>query len=224
MWLPIVLAGAMLCWLPFCIWTAYHWKPSNYLISKTICSTLFVLTGLASLLFIDIPNRYAIMIMVALILGWIGDVFLVYYQTPKWFITGLVSFLVGQIIYGSAFISYIGVSWFDVAIYFGILSIAMLIYPKTNLMLKKMKIPDFAYVLIVLFMFTAAISSLYKSGINSTTTMLIAFGGLLFIISDLILAFVLFDKTASKSLTAFNLAFYYSAQVLLALSILTFAL
>ena len=49
--------------------------------------------------------------------------------------------------------------------------------------------------------------------------MLVLFGGALFLVSDAILALIFFSPLRKKSLPTWNLATYYAAQILLAISI-----
>ena len=87
-----------------------------------------------------------------------------------------------------------------------------------------MKIPVLAYLLIIMFMFVMAVSSIYKGGFNALTTVIVSAGAVLFTASDVVLAFVLFQKDAPQTLRALNLTLYYCAQMLLALSVMSFGI
>jgi len=224
MFVPMIFVVAMVIFLPFYIWTEYNWPQEKYLYMKLTSSLLFVLTGVTSLIVSNTPLSYGLLILIALVLGMIGDGFLVYDKHPTFFLVGLVSFLIGQVVYGTAFLRVNGFMWYDLLIYFALLGFCIYMYPKTKIKLEDMTKPVLLYYIIILFMFTMAISSIYKGGFNQITTILVSVGASLFLISDVILTFNLFDKTASKSIKIYVLVAYYFAQAMLALSILTYAL
>ena len=76
--------------------------------------------------------------------------------------------------------------------------------------------------LIIAFMFVMAMMSLYKCGFDYLTSAIIAVGAVLFLVSDAVLAFVVFHEKPHKSLRAVNLSLYYAAQMILALTLVTF--
>ena len=135
------------------------------------------------------------------------------------FLLGLVSFLLGQVCYTIVFVQFVGVSWIDAVVYAAVVGTAMFAYTRTRLELGKMKLPVLVYVLVIAGMFTAAVSTIYKPGFSPAATSLIAVGAVLFTASDIVLAFVRFGTSPHQSLRAVNLSAYYSAQLLLAISI-----
>ncbi len=222
MWIPIALALVLLAWLPFYVFTDYRWERKKYFFVKMVASLLFLSISVSAFLILKPSASYALWIIAALAFGMIGDGLLVYRDKLKYFILGLVSFLIGQIFYGVTFLRFVGFMWVDVAIYVAIVAAAIVVYTRVKLNLGKMKIPVLAYVLIIAFMFVMAISSLYKCGFNNTTSALIAVSAVLFLASDAVLAFVVFHEKPHKSLRAVNLSLYYSAQMILALTLVTF--
>lgn len=221
MWIPIILAAVLVLWMPFYISTEYRWDKKRYFFTKMIASFLFISIAVTAFLVLKKPADYAVWIIAALVLGMIGDLLLVYVDNSKCFLLGLVSFLIGQIVYGVTFLRYVGFSWIDPVLYVVLIAAALFTYTRVNLELGKMKIPVLAYLLIIMFMFVMAVSSLYKSGFNAATTALISSGAVLFLASDIVLAFVIFHKTPKKPLRAVNLSLYYAAQMLLALTVAT---
>lgn len=217
----ILVAACMLC-TAFFIWTEYNWEQRKTLITKGISSLLFIAIGVSSFLGMNTPKDYALWIIAALVMGLVGDLFLVFSQVLKNFILGLVAFLIGQIIYGIVFLKFGGFMVYDIIIYIVLVAIGLLGYKKCNLELGRMKIPVLFYLLIIAFMFTMAASTIYKDGFNALTTTLIVAGATLFLVSDILLAFVRFQKDSKPYLRGMNLALYYSGQILLALSIWAF--
>ena len=74
-------------------------KCTKSLVLKMVCSTMFVSIGVLSMFIADNFSKYAITMLVGLVLGWIGDYFLHAKPSNVYFVTGFVSFLVGHIFY-----------------------------------------------------------------------------------------------------------------------------
>jgi uncharacterized membrane protein YhhN len=219
----IILACACALWSVFYIWTEYHWEQRKFFYTKAVNSLIFVAVGVAGFMLLKIPAGYALPIIAALIMGLVGDLFLVFSDSVKSFIIGLFAFLVGQIIYGATFLSFGGFMWYDLIVYAAVAGLCLTVYKNSSLELGKMKIPVLFYMLIIAFMYTMAVSLIYKGGFNTVTTVLIAAGANLFLASDAVLAFARFKKEPHPALRGINLGLYYAAQVLLALSIAFFA-
>jgi len=219
---PIIIAVALALWLPFYISTEYRLEKSKFIYIKMVASLLFLSIAVSAFVILKPSADYAAWIIAALAFGMIGDGLLVYREKLKLFILGLTAFLIGQIFYGVTFLRFVGFMWIDVVFYVALVLAALFVYTKVKLNLGKMKIPVLAYVLIISFMFVMAISSLYKCGFDTLTSALISSGAVLFLASDVVLAFVVFADKPHKSLRAINLALYYAAQMILALTLVTF--
>ncbi len=219
MWTPIILAMVLAVWLPFYLYTEYRWEARRNIFTKMGASALFVAIAVTAFLILKPRADYAVWVIAALALGMVGDGLLVFRSNLKCFILGLTAFLIGQIFYGVTFARFVGFIWVDVIIYVALVGAALFVYTKVNLKLGRMKIPVLAYVLIIAFMFVMAISSLYKCGFNNLTSTMIAAGATAFLASDVVLAFVVFHERAHRSLRAINLILYYSAQMVLALTL-----
>jgi len=222
MWTPLILALIFIIWLPIYIRTEYIWAQKKYFFMKMFASLLFISIAVSAFLIYKTPAEYAVWIIAALVLGMIGDLLLVYVDRLKCFRLGLVSFLIVQIVYGVTFLRYVGFMWVDVVLYAAIVAAALFAYTRVKLNLGKMKIPVLAYLLIIAFMTVMAVSTLYKPGFNLNTTIHISAGAILFLASDVVLAFVVFHESPPRPLRAINLSLYYCAQMLLALTVLTF--
>ena len=222
MWTPVILAALLVLWLPFYINTEYRWAKNKYFFTKMAASLLFIAIGVSAFIVSGTPANYGAWVIAALIFGIIGDLLLVYVDKTMFFMFGLISFLIGQIVYGVTFLRFVGFMWIDVVIYVVLVAAAIFAYTRVKLDLGKMKIPVLAYLLIIMFMFVMAVSSIYKGGFNTLTTAFISLGAVLFLASDVVLAFFIFQKDSPKPLRAINLSLYYGAQMLLALSVFTF--
>lgn len=193
---------------------------------KGIRKMLFVFKPLSTILIICLAtvsyssSLYFAFVLSALCLSLIGDIALMF-KSDKAFLIGLVSFLLAHILYGSIFFRL--ASSFSLSHLYILLSIILLntfvyvfLYPS----LGNMKLPVLFYVLIISFMLWRAFCILVDE--VSLRNILISLGALFFFISDLLLAYDKFKKEI-KLLPLYNLATYFTAQSLFAISVFYFA-
>lgn len=188
-----------------------------------------VLKGLASLGFVLLgihcsdKSSFANMIVAGLIFGMAGDILLNlrYVLTKigkKVFLVGILIFMIGHIIYLAALLQKAPKVWMPVGI--GILLAAVLlkwIFSKVTAE-KAFKIFGIFYVGAVSMM--AVVSIWNWLMIGGTGTMIFALGGVLFLISDVVLIFNTFTETTKFSMRVTNLSLYYIGQILIACSLL----
>lgn len=205
----------------------FTYKPyKNYRgISKTTTSILFVFIAISGYIENNTNFVYFIFILLGLIFSLFGDVFLIYAKESestmsKNFIYGLLSFSFAHIFFS---VGFIWISKFSIytIIFTIILSSISLLF------LKSIKGLDFKgmfnyvafYAVVISFMFAQSLN-LYLSNSSNFNILIVTIGALLFVLSDLILAFDYFYKNPPKILGALNLLVYYTAQALIALSVL----
>jgi uncharacterized membrane protein YhhN len=188
-------------------------RPLTY-VFKPVTSLMFILTAASA----GLADAYSARVFYGLILCLIGDVLLI----PKgraWFLAGLISFLLGHILYIVAFstlVSFASLSWpFSVLI--PLISLAMLIVFWRHL--GAMRIPVIAYIICITLMVWGAWAVFFHTNLSHTTRLLIALGATCFYISDLSVAI---DHFIKKDFTnrAWGLPLYYLGQFLLAFSLL----
>lgn len=177
----------------------------------------FVFKPLAMLLIISIallnisapPDFYQKMLIAGLILSTVGDVFLI--EQDRFFIHGLISFLLGHFCYVAAF-------WtapnLPSGIFYLIYVAFFLIVLWKNL--GKLKIPVIVYALTIALMSWLAFSLYLKS--NDAKFLFAFLGSLVFVASDSLLAYNKFKKPFALAHTLI-LGTYFVAQWLIALSI-----
>jgi uncharacterized membrane protein YhhN len=137
-----------------------------------------------------IRNRLKKWIIFALFFSWLGDVLLMFHlEDPLFFLLGLSSFLVSHIFY-ILFFHFIRVKemvksrWYlvlIVALYYAI--VIAILSPH----LGEMKLPVRMYAIVISFMFLLAMHMLYIK--NRAIGLWMMAGGLLFVVSDSLLAF-----------------------------------
>ncbi len=161
----------------------------------------------------EISDRYRILMAGGLFFSLFGDVFLML-PSDK-FIQGLLSFFVAHVLYMTAFISAWGWSpslWVFIPVFiYGVFLLGKLL-PHTG----KMTIPVVIYAGILLFLLWQAGGQAAEFRIHSTRLALA--GTLLFVASDSILAVNRFASPV-KNARSWIMATYFSAQILLALSV-----
>jgi uncharacterized membrane protein YhhN len=185
-------------------------------IFKPLSTTLVIIAAVLSLF---VPEKYNLNYTLAIILGLFfsygGDIALMF-KSRRAFMMGLVLFLIAHVVYSSVFTVYSGFVKWDLISALILILLAIIIYFYLYSGLGKMKFPVLIYVLIISFMMNRAISTFSGKFFNETQAFIISIGAGLFYISDLILAINKFKKPFKNH--RISLAFYYSGQLLIALS------
>jgi uncharacterized membrane protein YhhN len=184
------------------------------LIVKSILSLLFVMTALLQPHSVPAYYHY---LFIGLIFCLIGDVCLALPQ-EKAFMVGLVSFLLGHVLYISAFLSLVQVShWFSPGVFI-IFGISAFIFLWLRPHLKSMLIPVLLYILVITVMASGAWAVFWKSSFQTSGRAFILAGSLCFYFSDLFVARDKFIKEEYRN-QLLGLPLYYAGQFLLAFSI-----
>ena len=159
-----------------------------------------------------VPPPYQALILIGLFFCLGGDVLLM--LPPRYFIIGLVSFLIGHLLYIAAFVSEAG---FTLSVWgLPLLLFGGVIYRLLHPHLGRLRGPVIAYILIILLMAWQAVGRWEIS--PSTSAALAASGALSFVISDSALALDRF-RARYRHARLLVLSTYWLAQWLIALSI-----
>ena len=198
----------------------------NYLPSKMVNSSLFVLTAVFASLSAGTDSVYPVLITAGLVFGLIGDFFLEW-KNGKLFYLGVLSFSVNHLFYIYSFIRLFDTDIMkyekDMLITLAVVIAAGIV----NIIFEKIKFEGFAKVMLIysavliasfIFSLFRGVSSIIDDG-NTVFGILIAAAGAFFIASDTFLAAQLYGKSHFKHPEAFVLFFYFPAQTLFALSI-----
>ncbi len=188
-----------------------HAQKQEYLFEPL---TTLLIFGIALLGTGEVTAVYKTLILVGLLFCLAGDVFLM--LPDRYFLAGLVSFLIGHLFYLGAFSSDTALAlspWLaPLAIY------GTLVYGMLYKHLGKMRWPVLAYMVAIMLMACKALTR--YSTIETTGALIAAAGAIFFVLSDTVLAFNRFKRpftyTYARLLT---LATYWLAQWLIALSI-----
>ena len=192
--------------------------PPVKLLLKTLASLAFVCLGLLGAA--RAGGAYAWLTWIGLILGAAGDVLLQFMDCrPKdrepFFRAGLGAFLIGHVFYIVAFALLGRVTGWAVLLAAVLFAALFLLQFPARMDLKGQKVPVYAYAAVISVMTAFAVLS-FGAGARGA---LVGLGGILFLVSDAILALIFFSPIREQALPTWNLSTYYAAQILLALSI-----
>lgn len=180
-------------------------------IFKPLTSALFLLTALSD----GLDSEYAQTLFLGLVLCFFGDVFLIP-DSEKWFLVGLVTFLLGHVTYIITFnriILFTEVPALAVIVIFSA-GVFLWLRPK----LGEMQIPVMVYVIVITLMVWSAWTIFFETDAKENFRWLVALGATSFFFSDLAVAL---DKFVMPGFInrAWGLPLYYLGQFLLAFSI-----
>ncbi len=220
------LASVMI-FAPFCR------EEKNRLAVKCVCSGWFILIGIAATLCSGKFSAYALLVLLGLAASFWGDFFLQLENQEKYFVVGVFCFMAAHILYIAAFSRAAAVLFpgrpflsFRQAAALAVMIAALLVMvTAAKLKLGKLFVPGMLYLAAISLMFVKAVSlGIFAFGtlpaITGTAALLtLCAGALLFVISDIVLVFMVFCGKDTLRMTAVNLYTYFIAQALLASSI-----
>ncbi|ADL52909.1 lysoplasmalogenase family protein [Clostridium cellulovorans] len=209
----------------------------SFVILKALASALFVITGIVSYKTKKENKKYFIWILLGLIFSFCGDVFLELNNTPKFltldlthikgvlFINGVGSFALAHIMYFIGFSTLRKVTLVDIVITIAIASPMIFLELFGDFQFNGLQLVVIGYTILISLMVSKAIS-LYKYYLrNKKAVIMTITGAMMFLVSDIILLFLLFSKgdfiepDNLKYLEYSNLIIYYVGQGILALSL-----
>lgn len=184
-------------------------------VSKPTSTLLVIAIALLSLLQPEAHTAYTLAIALGLVLSLGGDVALML-RTNRWFLIGLILFLLAHVVYSIAFSVPNGFHPADLAVAAALAAVGAAIFAYLRPGLGRMTGPVVVYLAVILFMVSRAVSTLFGTFFSPTQAWMIAAGAVLFMLSDLLLAVNRFRRPFKAE--AFGLFLYYGGQLLIALS------
>ena len=192
MWLFLPVFFFILCLNVYSV--AYRSVNLNY-VTKPLLLVSLIIYYLVS------PGTPVISVMLALLAGLAGDIFLMLPDSNKYFIPGLLSFLIGHLFFIFSFVR-ISAEAGETGIWFYMLSAIFLafgIFINVKLIPRAGKLGIFI-ILYVLTITSMGISSLLSLKLATNASFLLPIiGALLFILSDTLLSFAKFRVIKDKS-------------------------
>lgn len=188
----------------------------NIYFIKPISTGLVILAALLSLLEPCWNSTYTFGAILGLVFSMGGDIALMFQDDKKAFRIGLVLFLLAHIVYAAIFTIMGRFSGLSAVCTLVLLLSGIGIYRLIQANLGPMKGPVIAYVLIISLMVIQAAGVFSNQKITNLQALMMVLGALLFYISDVILAANRFWRPWKYN--RISLAFYYSGQMLIAMS------
>ncbi|MCQ2484837.1 MAG: lysoplasmalogenase [Clostridia bacterium] len=212
-------------------------KPcTKSLIWKMVCSTLFIITGIVSMMCAGNHTTFAVMMLIGFGFSWLGD-FLLHYKSGDrtLFVCGLVSFLTAHIFYIIAYSKVFDV-FFPKADFMGVPEvIALAVFISVGFFTQTLMKVDFGEALLPVLFYMNALGIMMIKAVSLGIRVIIAgtmenslfvgilliVGGLFFATSDYTLAPLCFKKGIDKHgrLRKLNIWTYFFGQMFLALTL-----
>jgi len=190
---------------------------------KLFASTMFFMVGFTGFL-IGSFEVYNLFIVLGLLFGVIGDFFLSYSNQvnrnlkTKYYSVGIIAFLIGHLLYLVALL----ITTKNILISFVVglvLSVLLIVFILQKRKFDKfIKIFGIVYVYVLINMMTFSVFNFIGS--YSTKSLLFMIGGILFLVSDMVIIINTFGKKKNKLVSAINLYVYFIAQLLIAFTTL----
>lgn len=187
---------------------------------KGIASFFFVLLGV--ICYVDHPTNAGILIVIGLVLGMLGDIFLnmrnLYEgaKSNRIFAVGILAFLAGHFLYIAFLLGGAESKLYITLLLTLVLSVVAIppLMKKITAPSKGLKIFGYVYLIIVIAMFSSSVNLVCSKGL-SNLSLVFLLGAFLFVVSDFIMIYYSFGRKI-KPLRAINLLAYYVGQLLIA--------
>lgn len=199
-----------------CVVAKYRWPGPFPGVLKGLAGLMFLALGLLGLL--AAPTAFSALMMAALVLGYAGDLLLIF-PSDRAFLAGLACFLLGHLGYITAFSLAVGWHILDGLALLALLAGLAVYVRRARLALGAFAAPAWAYLAVIAVMAAKALSTLWLPGLSPAAAACISAGGLLFVVSDAVLAYNRFGPRPLRAGDALVLGTYFCAQGLLALAI-----
>ncbi len=179
---------------------------------KSTASLFFVLAGFYGYIRCKYNRAFFSPILIAVICCMAGDVFLAFDSDGILFVFGITSFATAHILFSAAFCKISPVKKVDVVGTFVLLIAFLVLLCFCNLEFKGLFPIVILYAAIIAFMAIKAISLWPYRNYHESGIKLLVFGGVLFLVSDIVLLFWLFGINPAKEIQSLNWLLYYSSQ------------
>jgi uncharacterized membrane protein YhhN len=213
--IPFIIVAVLLL-----VRARFRKDPKQEYVFKPVSTVLVIVVAFLSLLTPAARPTFTFGVAVGLVFSLGGDVALML-RTERWFLIGLVLFLLAHVVYSVTFTVSNGFQSEDLisAVVLLVLAVAVYLYLQPGL--GAMQGPVIFYIVVICFMVNRAVSAFYGQAFSSTQAWLLTVGAILFWLSDLMLAINRFHHPFKAEPT--SLFLYYGGQLLIALSPAYFA-
>lgn len=211
----LALTGIFACIYAF---VRHSGKLSSRVFFKTTASVMFVLMAVS--LQTGAEEPYFSLILIGLCLALTGDVLLIFADRSSSFLAwGMICFLFTHLFYIAALFTRVPLSVYDAAFFAAFLVLAAITFCLRGVRFKKLHPAVYIYAAVLCAMAARAFSTLFSPKAGETFAILIAIGGGLFLVSDVLLAAQSIGGRLSKAFGMLSTFAYYGSQILFALSV-----
>lgn len=184
---------------------------------KAAASVMLVLVAVSARLEAD--ETYYTLILIGLCFSLTGDVLLVFTSLSRHYLTGgLIAFIGTHIFYIIAFWTIAAPAWYDGAFFIIIFGAGMLAFKIRSIRSKKTAV--YIYATALCAMAARAFAMLFAKDVSVAFAICAAVGGVLFALSDMLLAFSHIGESSLRTASVLSTAAYYGGQALIALTVL----
>lgn len=206
-------------------------KTNRSLTVKMVCATLFWLVGFLSIRISGNYSDFVKLLMIALTLGWIGDLFLHLRGGAVTYGIGAVAFFAGHLFYAYTYIMLclkmdsgwnFFVPWRVATVVLLTLATTVVAVVYRDRLIKWLIAPCVLYSAMLSTMMVCSISVaiLFANAGNLPFAILLCSGSILFTISDATIGVLDFGKVKSYPLKCVNISTYFAGQTAIASSIM----
>lgn len=209
-------------------------KNKKSLMLKTLCSSLFLVAGVMCMVIAKNTSTFAWLILGGLIMSWIGDFLLHVNPKTVYFLLGITSFFCGHVFYIASYFNIQNARFPEEPLFSSAEIISIILIVAVGFIVAKIgsikpggkkNVAAILYAWILATMTVKAVSLAVKIGLSGAplcipAAVVLSVGAINFLLSDSSLAFIYFSPRKSFGLKCFNMATYYIAQMLLAMTIL----
>ncbi len=210
-----IITGCLIITVTCLIRAEFKGNKQQIYVLKPISTLLIIATIVLSFFLDSGSTSYKTAILFGMLFCFGGDIALMF-DSNKSFRIGLVLFLTGHVFYAVTLAVFSGFLFFDPLPSLTIILLGLLLFKYLFPGLEGMKVSVLCYMIVISFMLNAALLTFHSDFFNTTQAWYLAIGAALFYISDVILAVNRFRLPFRYN--RISLAFYFSGQLLIALS------
>lgn len=185
------------------------------ILCKSAASLFFVLAGVSGYILNRDNWKFSRLMLAAFILCMAGDVFLALDSNGIIFVLGVASFAAAHVLFAFAFRRVCSVTKTDFVVAAAVFAVSVLLLCVGDFDFQGLFPVLIGYAAVISFMVAKALSLWRCRQEQKQGTILIMTGGVLFLLSDVLLLFWLFGVGVAKEVQVVNWVFYYLAQACL---------
>lgn len=182
---------------------------------KSAASFFFVLAGILGYIINEDNWKFSRFMLAAFICCMVGDVFLALDSSGVIFVIGVASFAVAHVLFAFAFCRVCRFAKVDFIVAVSVFAVSVLLLCVGDFEFQGLFPVLIGYAAVISFMVAKALSMWRCRQAQRQGTILIMVGGVLFLLSDVLLLFWLFGVGVAKEVQVVNWVLYYLAQACL---------